>query len=171
MRSFILAAVVLAVLVPATAMPQTTVQITEKKINGEYPKDECGGFWGDSLILTIRKNNQKITDYDFCSRYGKADASVVKDALGEEFLILKFGEGGGTFALTEYLLVFRISDKLVEYARIPVSAPAGFTSVWQYDYKIEKPSSGGLKIILDLVISGDDAEWYPPEKRRIVQIR
>ncbi len=171
MLSKVIAAMVLtlAILTPSISVSETTVTITSEKVTGKN-KDYCDGFPDDDLRLTIKRGKEVIED-TFCSSYGKADAFVVTDRKGGDFLLLRFGEGRGTNAVSEYLSVFRISKKLVEYARIPISSAAGFTSRWEYDYKIEKPYDGGLKIILDLDIIGADAEWYPNEKQRIVQIK
>jgi hypothetical protein len=146
-------------------------------ISPKWPKlkldvKECGGFSEDSLILKIKNNSEEIT-HEFCSSYGKADAQIVKDAIGDKFLILKFGEGRGTNSVSEYISVYRIQDKFMkyEYVRIPISEGAGPVSRWYYEYEITKPNEGGLVITLRLRIEGTGAIVYPHEKKRVIKIK
>lgn len=133
---------------------------------------ECGGFSEDSLILTINISRKELI-HEFCSSYGNADAKIIRDESGSNFLVLKFAQGRGTNATSEYLSVYKIEKHLEEYARILVSEPAGRLSHSYYDYKIEKRKSGGLMFVLSLRIEGDpkDAEWFPNEKKRIIEIQ
>jgi hypothetical protein len=149
---------------------EPTVTISPKWHDLNPGTKECGGFSEDSLTLKIKDNEKEIT-HEFCSSYGKADAKITKDAVGDNFLILKFGQGRGTNATSEYLSVYKIEENLIEYARIPISAGAGSMSRWYYDDKIEKPKQGGLIISLSLRIVGSGAEWYPKEKKRTIQIK
>jgi hypothetical protein len=151
-----------------SAEPQVT--ITPKWFDLNPAAKECGGFSEDSLILTIKINKEEIKD-EFCSSYGKADAKIIKDAHGDSYLILKFAQGRGTNATSDYLSVYRIDKNLIEYVRIPISEGAGPMSRWYYDYKIEKPKQGGLIISVSLRIEGSDAEWYSREKKRVIQIK
>ena len=146
------------------------VTITPKWLDLNPETKECDGFSEDRLILRIKLNGEEITD-EFCSSYGKADAQIIRDVRGDNFLILRFGQGRGTNATSEYLSVYRIAKNLIEHVRIPISEGAGQTSRWYYDYKIEKPKHGGLIITLSLRIEGSKAEWFPKEKKRIIQIK
>lgn len=150
------------------AEPRITISPKWPQLNVE--SRECGGFSDDSLILKIKDNGKEII-HEFCSSYGKADAKITKDALGDNFLILKCGHGRGTNAVSEYLSVFRLDKNLIEYVRIPISEGAGPNSRWYYDYEIERPKEGGLIITLTLRIERTDAEWYPKEEKRTIQIK
>ena len=151
-----------------SAEPQVTILQKWSDLNPETK--ECGGFSEDRLILTIKINKEEIKD-EFCSSYGKADAKIIKDAHGDNFLILKFSKGRGTNATSDYISVYRIDKYLLEYAKMPISAPAGPSSRWYYDYKVAKPKQGGLILSFSLRIEGLDAELYPKEKERIIQIK
>ena len=151
-----------------SAEPQVTILQKWSDLNPETK--ECGGFSEDRLILNIKINKEEITD-EFCSSYGKADAKIIKDTHGENYPTLKFGQGRGTNATSEYLSVYKINKNLIEYARIPISEGAGPMSRWYYDYKITKPKHGGLIISLSLRLEGPDAEWYPREQKRTIQIK
>ena len=147
-----------------------SVSISPKWPNFNPDAKECGGFSDDSLILKINKGGNEIA-HEFCSSYGEAEAKIVQDAHSDNFLFLKFGQGRGTNARSEYLSIYRVDNNLIEYVRIPLSEGAGPSSRWYYDYKIEKPKQGGLIITLRLRIKGLDAEWFPKEKKRRIQIK
>jgi len=85
-------------------------------------------------------------------------------------VILRYGEGRGTNAREEYLAVFGLANELVEYARTPVSAGAGPTSRWYYEYTVTRPSGGGLRLILTLHIDGNDVMWAPSETTRVITV-
>lgn len=67
-------------------------------------------------------------------------------------------------------MVFALAKDLVEYVRTPLSAGAGPTSHWEYDYRIERPTVGGLRLALTLRVEGKDALWVPTEKTRVISI-
>lgn len=151
-----------------SAEPQASITPKWSDLNPDA--EECGGFSEDSLVLKI-KDNEKEVIHEFCSSYGQADAKIVRDAKKDSFLILKFSQGRGTNAWSDYISIYRLDKNLIEYVRIPVSEGAGLSSRWYYDYEIEKPKQGGLKITLSLRIKGSDAEWYPNEKKRTIQVK
>jgi hypothetical protein len=151
-----------------SAEPKVTIAPKWADLNPDTK--ECGGFSQDSLILKIKTKKEEITE-EICSSYGNADAKIIKDAHDDYYLILKFGQGRGTNATSEYISVYKLDRSLIEYVRIPISEGAGTMSRWYYDYKIEKPKQGGLIISLSLRIEGSNAEWYPKEKKRTIQIK
>ena len=151
-----------------SAEPQVTISAKWPVLNPDTK--ECGGLSEDSRILRINDNGKEIT-HRFCTSYGKADATIIKDSKGNNFLFLTFSQGRGTNATSDYLSVYRVEENLVEYVRIPISEGAGPASRWYYDYKIEKPKQGGLTISLSLRIEGSDAKAYPKEKKRTIQIK
>jgi hypothetical protein len=110
---------------------------------------------------------------DFCSSYGRADAKIMRDARGVNFLILKSAQGRGTHVTSEYLTIYRIEKDIEEIARFPVYEPAGRLSGTYYDYKIRKPKDGGLLFLFTVRNEGDteDAKWLPKEKKRTIQIK
>jgi len=153
-----------------SAEPQ--VAITAKWSDLNPDARECGGFSEDSLVLTIKINKKEIK-HEFCSSYGKAEAKVIQDTRGVNFLILKSAQGRGTHVTSEYLTIFRIGINLEEYARVPVYEPVGRLSGSHYDYKIRKPKDGGLLFLISVRNEGDteDAEWLPTEKKRAIHIK
>ncbi len=153
-----------------SAEPQVTITPKWSDLNPDTK--ECGGFSEDSLILKIRINKKEITD-EFCSSYGNADAKIIKDTRGVNYLILKTAHGRGTHVTTEYLTVYRIERYLEELARFPVYEPAGRFANCYFDYKIKKPRDGGIKFLLTARIedAAQDAEWLPKEKKRTVFIK
>jgi hypothetical protein len=148
---------------------EPSVKILNKWSDLNTDTKECDGFSYDNFILKINNNGKEIT-HEFCSSR-EADAEVVQDAIGDYFLILKSTAGHGTNAWTDYFTVYRINPNLIEYLKTPISDGAGPFSRWYYDYKITKPEHGGLVFTFSLRIEGKDAEWYPKEKERIIQIK
>ena len=165
---YIIAIILIGAAVAYAAEP--TVSISPKWTEIRPGTNDCGGFSDDKLILKIKAKRKEIT-HEFCSSYGKAEAKIVQDADGKDFLVLKYGIGRGTNARSEYLSIYPVHENLVEYVRIPISEGSGFTSRWFYDYKINKPKQGGLSIDLTLRIEGTDADWYPNEKTRTISIK
>jgi len=163
----------LSLTVPGIALsaePQVTISPKWSDLNPAAK--ECSGFSEDSRILRVKTNGREII-HEFCSSYGKAEAHIIRDSKGDNFLILRFGQGRGTNATSEYLSVYKIEKHLEEYARILVSEPAGRSRCY-YDYKIERPTRGGLIFLLTLRTDGadpEDAERFPTEKERIIHIQ
>ena len=93
------------------------------------------------------------------------------DAKGNIFLLLRYGEGRGTNARSEFLSVYKVSPKMIEYLRVPISAPAGFLSKWFYEYRLSKPTSGGLELALRLKVEGEGADWIPSERHRTITVK
>jgi len=153
-----------------SAEPEVTISPKWHDLN--LDAKECEGFSEDSLILKIKINKTEITN-EFCSSYGRADAKIIKDVRGVNFLLLKTASGRGTHVTSEYLTVYRINTDLQELARFPVFEPLGRFSGGYYDYKIKKPKKGGLLFLITVRIEGvaEDAEWLPKEKNRIIQIK
>ena len=130
-------------------------------------------FQEDKLKVVISEANKILAEKSFCSSYGGAEAFIEKDATGIHFLLLRYGEGRGTNARSEFLSIYKIGRNLVEHVRIPISEPAAPPGGrWQYEYQILKPSSGGLRISLTLRIYQDrDVEFAPRDKRRTIEVR
>lgn len=154
---------------------EPTVTIVPKWTETNIEAKECGGFPEDSYILTIKVTKDEIK-HEFCSSYGKADAKIVQDARGVNFLILKYSQGRGTHVTSEYVSVYRIEKDLEEYSRFPVSEPLGRISNVYYDYKITKPKSGGLLFMFNvrIVTDPEDSEWaylLRKEKKRTLLIK
>jgi hypothetical protein len=168
--AIIVAATLVIVGVAFSAEPQVT--IVPKWVDLNPDTKECGGFSEDRLILKIKLDNKEIID-EFCSSYGKADANIIKDTRGFNFLILKTAHGRGTRVMTQYLTVYRIENYLEELARFPVFEPLGRLSGAYYDYKIEKPENGGISFLITVRTesAAEDAEWFPKEKKRTISIK
>ena len=127
-------------------------------------------FEDDSMTLVVSDAGTEVTKHYFCSSYGKALARMVTDSRGQTYVLLRYGEGRGTNATEEYLAVFGLTKDLVEYVRTPVSAGAGPTSRWTYDYRIEKPTVGGVRLVLTLRVEGEDVWFAPKEKTRVIEL-
>lgn len=170
----ILAMLVMLCAFDAAAEP--IIIITHKWPELNFDTKDCNGFSEDSLVLRIKDGTEEIT-YEFCSSYGKASAEIIKDALSSNFIVLKFGEGRGTNAVSEYLTVYRIHNKPLgfdEYVRIPVSAGAVPAWRWYYDYNITRPDSGGIIFSFILRVEGEGPiynEILPHEKKRAIVIK
>lgn len=155
------------------ADPQVTIMPKWADLNPEAK--ECGGFSEDRLVLKIIIDKKEITD-EFCSSYARADAEIIKDTSGVNFLKLKTAQGRGTHSTTEYLTVYRIENNLEELARFPVYEPVGRAANCYYDYKIKKPKDGGLLFLITVRIedasrNAQDTEWLPKEKERTILIK
>lgn len=153
-----------------SAEPHVTISPKWPSLN--LDAKECDGYSEDSLILKIKINKTEVI-HEFCSSYGKADAKIIKDDGGVNYLLLRTARGRGTHVTSEYLTVYRIKTYLEELARFPVFEPVGRLSGVYYDYKIKKPKDGGLLFLITIRIEGvpEDAEWFPKEKNRIIQIK
>src|SRR6266568_7081240 len=66
-------------------------------------------FKEDNLKIVLRDGNKILAEQFFCSSYGLADATIEKDAKGHYFLLLRYGEGRGTNARSEFLNVYKVS--------------------------------------------------------------
>ncbi|MBI2990977.1 MAG: hypothetical protein HYY47_02390 [Deltaproteobacteria bacterium] len=141
-------------------------------ING--PANLCG-FSEDSRSLIVSNESKTITKYDFCSSYGTGSAAVAADARGRQYVLLKYLEGRGTNATTEYLAIFKIAPELFEYVRVPIASGAGPTSRWEYAYSIDTPPKGGLRIVFKQRIVQqapklDQPISVPTEKLRVLLV-
>ncbi len=158
------------------AVAGPTITITPKWPELELDTTDCNGFSEDRLVLRIKDGAEEITG-EFCSSYGNAGTETIKDALSNNFIILKFGEGRGTNAVSEYISVYKIYKKPLnygEYVRIPISGPAGPARRWYYDYKITKPNDGGIIFSLILRVEGEGPihnEILPNKKKRTIAIK
>ncbi len=151
---------------PATAAlsNQIVEDATSAGCSPDYP------FKEDNLRMMIRDGRNVVHQLDFCSSYGRADARIENDAKGNQYVILRYGEGRGTNARSEYLKIYRISKELFEFIRIPLSGPAGPTSRWSYDYDLERPKGGGLTFKMHLQLEGARPAHFPSDKTRTFHI-
>ncbi len=161
---------------PANTSTAATNVVTVKLIPGltgrlkAVESTFCGNFSDDDMTLIISEGT-KTLEHPFCSSYGKATANVVTDAHGVSYILLDFGEGRGTNAVTEYLDVFPIGKDMVEYAQMPLSEGAGPVSRWNYDYDVIAPPAGGIVLTFNLRVVGDGPVWITlPEKIRSMSI-
>lgn len=156
----------LSVLLPLTATAEPSVKIISDTAGcpKNYP------FKEDKLKVIVQDGEKLLASKTFCSSYGEATAVIEKDAKGFYFLLLRYGIGRGTNAKSEYLAVYKVNRFLIEHCSIPISAPAGLQSDWQYNYQVSKPASGGL--IFNMTLHADkDAEWVPADKKRQIEVR
>ena len=158
---------------PTAATNVVTVKVTPG-LTGRLKAMEstfCGGFADDDMTLIVSEGSKTLEEHPFCSSYGKATANVVTDAHGVSYILLDFGVGRGTNAVTEYLDVFPVEKNMVEYAQMPLSEGAGPVSRWYYDYEVVSPPSGGIVVTFNLRIYRDGPIWITlPEKIRSICI-
>jgi hypothetical protein len=135
-----------------------------EKYGDKYP------FVEDSQRMVL-KDGEVVAEFPFCSSYGKADVSLEQDVIGTHYLLLSYGEGRGSNVREDYLKIFKFSQKLIELKNFKLSAPSGFVSRWTYDYKISKPTSGGLQFLLTLSKEGDETVDIPAEEQVIFNVQ
>jgi hypothetical protein len=128
-------------------------------------------FPEDNLRLFIRGDNTKTLELPFCSSYGNAEATIERDIKGRSFVLLRYGIGRGTNVREEFLKVYEVGEKLKELKTLPISAPSGFTSRWFYDFKVSKPATGGLQLVLTLRQDGSETIDVPKEKLRTINVQ
>lgn len=145
-RSFILGSVISLASYPTLGQP--TALVSEFPIN-EQPQGLCE-FVGDAERVEVRVGTTKIADLSFCSAYGGASAEVFTDRAGVSFLPLRFGEGHGSNARSEYLSVYRVAASLDEYVRTPLSGAASVADRWEFAYTVSPLPEHGLRIHLRL---------------------
>jgi hypothetical protein len=159
------AAAALACAAPCWAEPRATV------LEGDLNDPRCD-YWGDSLTLIVKDGDREIVSMDYCSSYGIGEATVVADALARNYVLLRRARDRGTNAATHILTVYQLTDRLLECARVVVSQPVWPRSRWFYDYSVETPPSGGLRLRMTLRVEGEALEpEYTPPRRRVADIR
>jgi hypothetical protein len=160
------------------ACASPTAIITQRRPNAEaYTPSDCD-VTDDEMRVVIKDEAKKLVQYDFCSSYGEASAKLIADTRGREYLLLRYGEGRGTNARSEFLSVFLVQPgipDLFEYMRTPVSAGASPLAYWDYDYKVLTPKEGGLRLEFHLTIdrngeSPKEEIYAPSEKYRTIVI-
>jgi hypothetical protein len=70
------------------------------------------GFWGDSETLSITDNGREILQKRYCSAYGGSEARIVSDARTHYYVLLKYSEGHGTNAWTDFLTIYELTSPL-----------------------------------------------------------
>jgi hypothetical protein len=171
MRSLLFLALGVVTAARSVAGVVTTAEILENPSSKVTP---CYGFTEDRMKLVVAQDGAALDSFEFCSSYGKASVTVETDRSGRAFVLLRYGEGRGTNARSEYIMIFAASTPLIELARLPVSAPAGPFSQWHYDVTVQPRRSHGLRITMTLRVDGrvegKDREFIPSEKSRTYEI-
>lgn len=128
-------------------------------------------FKEDNLKIVVTEENKTLSEKAICSSYGDAFVAVEKDTKGIYFLLVRYGQGRGTNARSEFLSIYKLGHNLIEHVRIPISEPASSTGRWSYDYRISKPTSGGLLVTLTLRVDEQrDEEFAPADKLRTIEV-
>jgi len=156
-------------LAAVTAQAQLQVEIKEDTNPVGCPKNYP--FREDNLRLFVRDGNSKVLELPFCSSYGSAEVSIERDIKEQNFVLLRYGTGSGTNVREEFMKVFKAGAKLEERQNFKCSAPSGFTSRWLYDFKVLKPSAGGLQFLLTLRQEGTETIDTPKEKQRVINVQ
>ncbi|MGH8282610.1 MAG: hypothetical protein ACRESE_02035 [Gammaproteobacteria bacterium] len=165
-----------------TALPiyaAPTVQILLSSQNPSVGEPACGSQANYyTYTMVVEDGKSVLTRYDFCSP-GRPDAEVVTDAVGNNFILLKYSAGSGT-TIAVKLRVFELPSKrenlgrywgLTEYMTVPIDATSGPQSEWEYKYKVEKPTCGGLRFLFTRVVAGHgEIDSIPGQKTRIIEI-
>jgi hypothetical protein len=121
-------------------------------------------------VLVVQRGTVVIYKIPFCSGKGLATATVVTDAMGTPFVLLRHGIGRDSVVTRDYLTVYQAVQPLIEMFHVPVAATVSPESGWEYTYEIGKPAAGGLALDLDLHVTGDDTGWAPAEKTRRIRL-
>lgn len=162
-------------ILPVHAAPTVQLDLGPKTVYG-FPA--CLGRTDDSVTLLVRDKGKALTHYYFCSS-SMASVKIETDLIGNNYILLEFGTGHGTNALSGYLMVAGLPQKfdgtvntLYWYLRTNISGAAGADSRWTYDYRIEKPKCGGLRLVFTRVIEGAKGEIIsmPAEKTRVIEV-
>jgi len=156
------------ILIPITSNAAPIANIVEDP--NKYGCPANYPFTEDNLKLIVQDGNAVLAEKPFCSSYGKAGAYIEQDALGTYFVLLHYAEGRGTSTSCEYLAVYRLAHNLIEFVRIPISAPTSGFSGWKYRYTVSRPPTGGLVFHL-ILVGGHEAEKSPAERVRTIEIR
>lgn len=166
-RFAILLAAILLVPQGAQARPDVEIQTTTQI---DKPLHAGCEFSTDAMRVNVKESGKLLAALDFCSSYGEADAHLVADRKGYNYLMLEFGQGHGTNAVTRYLGIYRLSDDLYELTRIPISWAVGPTQTFGYSYRVMDDNSGGLKIeLIGADVPGSEC-CNPPEKIWTIRI-
>lgn len=147
-----LSAMILIASLPVKAAPLVTIQTGWPSYYGP-DRETCGGFSEDALTVTVSDHGKKLAEDPFCSSYGRATASVIRDKAGEVFVLLEYSEGRGNGqAVTNYLKILEFdrshSPVLLEVLRVPLSWATSFSQRFTYSYNVELPASGGIRVHL-----------------------
>jgi hypothetical protein len=98
---------------------------------------------------------------------------VVRDVCGRHHVLLGTSAGPG-LEWEDHPTVYRLTDRLVERARMQMTGNADLHARWFYDMRIEKPPEGGLRLVLSLKVEGpDDPDpgLTPTARTRTIRIR
>jgi hypothetical protein len=136
------------------------------RIVPEPEATRCPAWKEDNLVLVVQRGTEVIDRLPFCSANGLATATVVTDAKGTPFVLLRHGIGRDSVVTRDYLTIYQAVQPLIEMFHVPVAATVGPESGWEYTYEIGKPAAGGLALDLALHVTGEDTGWAPAEKTR-----
>jgi len=131
---------------PSWAATAATVQST-----GDYDPNHCG-FWGDSVTLVVTQDNRPSIKYNFCSAYGESKVlQIIKDRVGQTYILLEYSKGHGPRATSKYLEVYSLNgDRLNDRRSELLDEPAAFAVDLVYTYAVVLPPNGGLKLTFKL---------------------
>jgi hypothetical protein len=132
----------------ARAEPQVSIAPVLPVSAYSTPVQACDGFAEDELRLIVSVQGAQVVKRDFCSSYGHASARAVTDKAGQIFILLEYGEGRGTNAVTNYLELLRLHPDFLEVLRVPLAWGTGPTQRFAYSYSLEFPAAGGMRIHL-----------------------
>jgi hypothetical protein len=122
-----------------------------------------------ALTLVARRETGFTVRRTFCSADGKAKADTVDDAFDQTFVLVERAEGRTPTTLNEYLVVYRMSDKMIPRAHIKISEGVGAHVRWRYDYRVNRPAAGGLEIVLTLA-GPSQPGVQPDETTKLVRV-
>jgi hypothetical protein len=114
----ILAAAAALITLPTVAEAESSFAV---KVSPFEPRNEsekkwapniCADFPDDAMRLSILRANKEILSDVYCSSYNEGTAKLAQDALGKSYILKEYGEGRGTDATTEYLVVYAIEPTL-----------------------------------------------------------
>jgi hypothetical protein len=135
----------------ASAAPQVTISprfLSEGYYSPQFK--DCDGETEDALTLTVSDHGKPVVSKNFCSSYGRASARVIVNKFGETIIVLKFSEGRGSNAWTDFLELDQLQQpRLLEVLRVPLSWATSGTGRFTYNYVVELTDSGGIRIHLN----------------------
>lgn len=133
---------------PGVASAKTQVRVVPYHAGKGAPRATGCPSPEEALMLIARRETGFTVRKLICSGDGKASATAVDDAFDETFVLVERSEGKSPRALDEYLVVYRMSDRMIPRAHVKLSEGVGPRMRWRYDYKVNRPDAGGLEIVL-----------------------
>lgn len=135
---------------------------------GRASDDHCGSLETQRLI--VAQGNREIATHDYCSAYNRGGVSMVTDVRGAHYILLTYGEGHGTHAVSDWLTIFRLNgEDLQERANLLIREPIGIVADHMFNYRTRTPPGGGLIVSGAWIIDDpypNDHEYEAPERSR-----